>query len=52
VDEFLIAMGAPFYDLQQRLGLLHERALNAGRRTTASRPALEATFPPPLVKCN
>ena len=32
VDEFLIAHGGPFYALQQRLGLLHERALNAGRR--------------------
>jgi hypothetical protein len=32
VGEFLIARGGPFYDLQQRLGLLHERALNAGRR--------------------
>jgi hypothetical protein len=31
-DEFLIARGGPYYDLQQRLGLLHERALNAGRR--------------------
>jgi hypothetical protein len=30
--EFLIARGGPYYDLQQRLGLLHERALNAGRR--------------------
>jgi hypothetical protein len=32
LDEFLIAHGGPFYDLQERLGLLHERALNAGRR--------------------
>jgi hypothetical protein len=32
IDEFLIARGGPFYDLQQRLGLLHERALHAGRR--------------------
>jgi len=32
VDAFLIARGGPFYDLQQRLGLLHERALNARRR--------------------
>jgi hypothetical protein len=32
VGEFLIARGGPFYDLQQRLGLLRERALNAGRR--------------------
>jgi hypothetical protein len=31
-DEFLIARGGPYYDLQQRLGLLHGRALNAGRR--------------------
>jgi hypothetical protein len=30
--DFLIARGGPYYDLQQRLGLLHERALNAGRR--------------------
>jgi hypothetical protein len=32
VGDFLIARGGPYYDLQQRLGLLHERALNAGRR--------------------
>jgi hypothetical protein len=32
VDGFLIARGGPFYNLQLRLGLLHERALNAGRR--------------------
>jgi hypothetical protein len=32
LDKFLIAHGGPFYDLQQWLGLLHERALNAGRR--------------------
>lgn len=32
IDEFLIARGGPFYDLQQRLGLLHERSLNAGPR--------------------
>ena len=32
LDRFLIAHGGPFYHLQQRLGLLHERALNAGRR--------------------
>ena len=32
VDEFLIAHGGPYYDLQQRIGLLRERALNAGRR--------------------
>ena len=31
-DEFLIAHGGPYYDLQQRIGLLRERALNAGRR--------------------
>jgi hypothetical protein len=32
VDEFLIARGGPFYDLQQRMGLLREHALRAGRR--------------------
>jgi hypothetical protein len=32
VDAFLIARGGPYYDLQQRMGLLHERALNARRR--------------------
>jgi hypothetical protein len=32
IDEFLFARGGPYYDLQQPLGLLHERALNAGRR--------------------
>lgn len=32
VDRFLIAHGGPFYELQQRLGLLHENALQAGRR--------------------
>ena len=32
IDEFLIARGGPFYELQQRLGLLHEQALHAGRR--------------------
>jgi hypothetical protein len=32
VDAFLIARGGPYYNLQQRMGLLHERALNAGRR--------------------
>jgi hypothetical protein len=32
VDAFLIARGGPFYHLQQRLGLLHEKALHAGRR--------------------
>jgi hypothetical protein len=30
--DFLIAHGGPFYELQQRLGLLHADALNAGRR--------------------
>ena len=34
IDEFLIARGGPFYELQQRLGLLHEQALHAGRRAT------------------
>jgi hypothetical protein len=32
VDEFLIARGGPFYELQERLGLLREEALHAGRR--------------------
>jgi hypothetical protein len=32
IDAFLIARGGPFYELQQRLGLLHEQALHAGRR--------------------
>jgi hypothetical protein len=32
IDDFLIARGGPFYELQQRLGLLHEQALHAGRR--------------------
>jgi hypothetical protein len=32
VGDFLIARGGPFYDLQRRVGLLHERALQAGRR--------------------
>lgn len=32
LDDFLIARGGPYYDLQKRLGLLTERALNAGRR--------------------
>jgi hypothetical protein len=32
IDAFLIARGGPYYDLQHRLGLLTERALNAGRR--------------------
>ncbi len=31
-SDFLIAHGGPFYELQRRLGLLHEHALNAGRR--------------------
>ena len=30
--DFLIAHGGPFYELQQRLGLLQDDALNAGRR--------------------
>jgi hypothetical protein len=30
--DFLIAHGGPFYELQQRLGLLHEQALHSGRR--------------------
>ncbi|MGH6943545.1 MAG: hypothetical protein ACREH6_04920, partial [Geminicoccaceae bacterium] len=32
IGDFRIARGGPFYDLQQRLGLLRERALHAGRR--------------------
>jgi hypothetical protein len=32
VGEFLIARGGPFYDLQERLGLLREQTLHAGRR--------------------
>jgi hypothetical protein len=32
VDGFLIARGGPFFELQRQLGLLHERALHAGRR--------------------
>ncbi len=32
IGQFRIARGGPFYALQQRLGLLHERALHAGRR--------------------
>jgi hypothetical protein len=32
IDEFLIAHGGPFYELQHRLGLLREEALHAGRR--------------------
>jgi hypothetical protein len=30
--DFLIAHGGPFFELQRRLGLLREHALNAGRR--------------------
>lgn len=33
VDDFRLAVGGPFYDLQQRLGLLHGKALRVGRRT-------------------
>jgi hypothetical protein len=32
IGDFRIARGGPFYELQQRLGLLRERALHAGRR--------------------
>jgi putative lipoprotein len=32
VGNCLIARGGPFYGLQQRVGLLHERAIHAGRR--------------------
>jgi hypothetical protein len=32
IGDFLIARGGPYYDLQQRLGLLREEALHAGRR--------------------
>jgi hypothetical protein len=32
IGDFRIARGGPFYDLQQRLGLLHEQSLRAGRR--------------------
>jgi hypothetical protein len=32
MGDFLIARGGPFYDLQQRLGLLREHAFHAGRR--------------------
>lgn len=32
INEFLIAHGGPFYELQRRLGLLHDEALKAGRR--------------------
>jgi len=31
-QEFLISRGGPFYELQERLGLLHETAARAGRR--------------------
>jgi hypothetical protein len=34
IGDFLIARGGPFYELQQRMGLLRERALHAGRRAT------------------
>lgn len=32
IGEFLAAHGGPFYELQRRLGLLHEHTLKAGRR--------------------
>jgi hypothetical protein len=32
IGKFLIARGGPFWELQRRLGLLHDRALHAGRR--------------------
>ncbi len=32
VDQFLIARGGPFYEVQRRLGLLHERAMRAPLR--------------------
>jgi hypothetical protein len=32
IGDFRIARGGPFYDLQERLGLLRESALQAGRR--------------------
>jgi hypothetical protein len=32
IGDFRIARGGPYYDLQQRLGLLREEALHAGRR--------------------
>ncbi|URK87237.1 hypothetical protein LP421_26930 [Rhizobium sp. RCAM05350] len=32
VADFLASRGGPFYELQSRLGLLHERALQAGKR--------------------
>jgi hypothetical protein len=34
IGDFLIARGGPFYELQQRLGLLHAQTLHAGRRAT------------------
>jgi hypothetical protein len=36
VDDFLIARGGPFWELQRQLGLVHERALHAGRRAALS----------------
>ena len=35
IDEFLIARGGPFYELQKGLGLLNERALRAAPRAIA-----------------
>lgn len=32
IEEFLVARGGPFYELQQRLGLLREEAFRAGPR--------------------
>jgi hypothetical protein len=32
IKGFLIARGGPFWELQRRLGLLHERASHGGRR--------------------
>jgi len=32
IGEFLAAHGGPFYEVQRRLGLLHEHALRTGRR--------------------
>jgi hypothetical protein len=32
LDEFLMARGGPFYDLQKQLGLLRENAFHAGSR--------------------
>jgi hypothetical protein len=32
IGEYLSSRGGPFYEMQRRLGLLHEHALNAGRR--------------------